>query len=92
MLDHPLLLTLHAEIDASHFSCIVMEFCRTPQQTASEAYLSRLLKFFFFQRDTIKLKKKNALLFLLSISIIVDLWLFFPPKIYIVVWCYFSDY
>lgn len=27
MLDHPFLPTLHAEFEASHFSCIVMEFC-----------------------------------------------------------------
>jgi hypothetical protein len=59
MLDHPLLLTLPAEFDA----------CRTPLQTASEAYLSHFLKgilyfIYIFQRDTIKLKKKNAFLFL----------------------------
>ena len=27
MLDHPFLPTLHVEFEASHFSCIVMEFC-----------------------------------------------------------------
>jgi len=27
MLDHPFLSTLHVEFEASHFSCIVMEFC-----------------------------------------------------------------
>ncbi|KAB1219229.1 Protein kinase PINOID [Morella rubra] len=27
MLDHPFLPTLYAEFEASHFSCIVMEFC-----------------------------------------------------------------
>uniref|UniRef100_A0A2N9GAQ3 non-specific serine/threonine protein kinase n=1 Tax=Fagus sylvatica TaxID=28930 RepID=A0A2N9GAQ3_FAGSY len=27
MLDHPFLPTLHAEFEASHFSCIVMEYC-----------------------------------------------------------------
>lgn len=27
MLDHPFLPTLHAEFEASHFSCVVMEYC-----------------------------------------------------------------
>jgi serine/threonine protein kinase len=27
MLDHPFLPTLYAEFEASHFSCIVMEYC-----------------------------------------------------------------
>ncbi|XP_047311382.1 protein kinase PINOID-like [Impatiens glandulifera] len=27
MLDHPFLPTLHAEFEAAHFSCVVMEFC-----------------------------------------------------------------
>ena len=27
ILDHPFLPTLYAEFDASHYSCLVMEFC-----------------------------------------------------------------
>lgn len=27
MLDHPFLPTLYAEFEASHYSCLVMEFC-----------------------------------------------------------------
>lgn len=57
MLDHPFLPTLHAEFEASHFSCIVMEFCsggdlhslrnKQPQKRFS---LSSA-RYFFLQRE-----------------------------------------
>ncbi|GMH27327.1 hypothetical protein Nepgr_029170 [Nepenthes gracilis] len=39
MLDHPFLPTLYAEFDASHYSCLVMEFC-----PGGDLYAARLLQ------------------------------------------------
>ncbi|KAM0967503.1 hypothetical protein ACFX1X_023446 [Malus domestica] len=36
MLDHPFLPTLYAKFDASHYSCLVMEFC-----PGSDLYVAR---------------------------------------------------
>ncbi|KAM1082885.1 hypothetical protein ACFX19_021767 [Malus domestica] len=43
MLDHHFLPTLYAELGASHYSCLVMEFCRgDPQVAISDALSSGL--------------------------------------------------
>ncbi|KAM1022484.1 hypothetical protein ACFX15_042610 [Malus domestica] len=47
MLDHLFLPTLYAEFEASHFSCIVMEYCSAPlppPHSASQMLLPQLRK------------------------------------------------